>query len=47
MPALSAPLFGFALGAGLCWSVGRSLDRAVRPLDSQALLMVGVLGLLA
>jgi hypothetical protein len=47
MPALSAPFLGFALGAGLCWSVARHLARPVRPLASHALVIVAAFGLLA
>ncbi len=45
MPALAAPLIGFALGAGLYAWKGRALQRAVRPLQHQALVVVVLLGL--
>lgn len=47
MPALSAPLLGFALGAGLFWSAARELARQVRPIAGQALLIAALLGLCA
>lgn len=47
MPALSTPLIGFALGAGLFWSVARQLARPIRPIAGQAVLIAGVLGLFA
>jgi hypothetical protein len=47
MPALSAPLAGFALGAGLFWSVAAQLRRPIRPVAGQALLIAVLLGLLS
>lgn len=47
VPALSAPLLGFALGAGLYWSVARQLARPIRPLAGQAVLIATLLGLVA
>jgi hypothetical protein len=47
MPAFSAPILGFALGAGLFWSAARQLARPIRPVGSPAVLIAGVLGLLA
>jgi hypothetical protein len=47
MPALSAPVLGFALGAGLFWSVSRELARPIRPIAGQAVLIASVLGLFA
>jgi hypothetical protein len=47
MPVLSAPLLGFALGAGLYWSVARDLARPIRPIASTSLLVATVLGLFA
>jgi hypothetical protein len=45
MPALSAPLLGFALGAGLFWSAARELSRQIRPIAGHALLVAAILGL--
>jgi hypothetical protein len=47
MPALSAPVLGFALGAGLYWSVARELGRPIRPLAGASLLVATILGLFA
>jgi hypothetical protein len=47
VPALSAPLLGFALGAGLFWSVAKELARPIRPIAGQAVLIAAVLGLFA
>jgi len=47
MPALSASLTGFALGAGLFWSAARPLRRPIRPIAGNALLIAAILGLLA
>ena len=47
MPAASAPLLGFALGAGLFWSAARQLGRPIRPIAGQALLIAAILGFLA
>ena len=47
MPALSAPLLGFALGAGLYWSAARELARQIRPIAGHALLVAAILGLSA
>lgn len=47
MPVVSALLLGFALGAGLAWATARELSRAVQGLASRALLIVGLLALLA
>jgi hypothetical protein len=47
MPAFSAPLAGFALGAGLFWTSARQLGRPIRPIAGQALLVAAVLGLLS
>jgi hypothetical protein len=44
MPALSAPLIGFALGAGLYWSAAPKLGRPIRPITGQAVLIAAVLG---
>jgi len=46
VPAISAPLAGFALGAGLFWSAVRPLRRPIRPIAGQALLIAAALGLL-
>jgi hypothetical protein len=45
VPAISAPLAGFALGAGLFWSAARQLRRPIRPIAGQALLIAAILGL--
>ena len=47
MPALSAPLAGFALGAGLFWSAAASLRRPIRSIAGHTLLIAAILGLLA
>jgi hypothetical protein len=47
MPAISFPLLGFAVGAGLCWSVAKDLSKPVRPPVERALLVVAAFGLLA
>jgi hypothetical protein len=47
MPVLSAPLLGFALGAGLYWSVARELARPIRPIAGASLLIATILGLFA
>lgn len=47
VPALSAPLLGFALGAGLYWSVARELARPIRPVAGSSLLVATILGLFA
>ena len=47
MPVISAPLAGFALGAGLFWSAARPLRRPIRPIASQALLIAALLGVSA
>jgi hypothetical protein len=47
MPVVSALVLGFALGAGLAWATARALSRAVQGLASRALLIVGLLALLA
>jgi hypothetical protein len=47
MPALSAPILGFALGAGLYWSAARELARPIRPIAGSSLLIATVLGLFA
>lgn len=47
MPFVSALVLGFALGAGLAWATARDLSRAVQGLASRALLIVGLLALLA
>jgi hypothetical protein len=47
MPALSAPLAGFALGAGLFWSAATSLRRPIRSIAGHTLLIAAILGLLA
>ncbi len=47
VPALSAPLLGFALGAGLYWSVSRELARPIRPIAGASLLVATILGLFA
>ena len=47
MPAFSAPVAGFALGAGLFWSVALQLRRPIRPIAGQALLIAVLLGLLS
>lgn len=47
MPALSAPLLGFALGAGLFWSAAHELARQIRPIAGHALLVAAILGLAA
>lgn len=47
MPALSAPILGFALGAGLYWSVARELARPIRPVAGASLLVAAILGLFA
>jgi hypothetical protein len=47
VPALSAPLLGFALGAGLYWSVARELARPIRPIMGASLLIATILGLFA
>lgn len=47
VPAFSAPLLGFALGAGLFWSVAADLSRPIRPVAGQAILIAGSLGLFA
>jgi hypothetical protein len=47
MPALSAPLLGFALGAGLYWSVARELARPIRPIAGASLSIATILGLFA
>jgi hypothetical protein len=46
VPAICAPLAGFALGAGLFWSAARPLRRPIRPIAGQALLIAAILGLL-
>jgi hypothetical protein len=38
---------GFALGAGLYWSAARELARPIRPIAGHAVLIAGVLGVLA
>ncbi|HWO11890.1 MAG TPA: hypothetical protein VNN80_20495 [Polyangiaceae bacterium] len=45
MPVLSAPLLGFALGAGLYWSAARELARPIRPVAGSSLLVATILGL--
>jgi hypothetical protein len=45
VPALSAPLLGFALGAGLYWSAARELARPIRPVAGASLLVATILGL--
>src|SRR5262245_53044316 len=45
VPALSAPLLGFALGAGLYWSAARELARPIRPVAGASLLIAAILGL--
>lgn len=45
MPASSAPLLGFALGAGLYWSAARELARPIRPVAGASLLIATILGL--
>lgn len=47
MPFVSALVLGFALGAGLAWATARALSRAVKGLAASALLIVGLLALLA
>ena len=47
MPAFSALLAGFALGAGLFWSAAAHLRRPIRPVAGQALLVAVLLGLLS
>jgi hypothetical protein len=47
MPAVSAVLAGFALGAGLFWSAAAQLRRPIRPVAGQALLIAVLLGLLS
>jgi hypothetical protein len=47
VPALSAPILGFALGAGLFWSVAAELSRPIRPVAGQAILIAAGLGLFA
>lgn len=47
MPALSVPLMGFALGAGLFWSVAAELARPIRPIAGDAVLIAAGLGALA
>jgi hypothetical protein len=47
VPALSAPFLGFALGAGLYWSVARELARPIRPVGGASLLVATLLGLFA
>lgn len=47
MPAFAAPLMGFALGAGLFWSVASELARPIRPVAGHAVLIAGGLGLFA
>lgn len=47
VPALSAPILGFALGAGLYWSVARELARPIRPVAGASLLVATILGLFA
>jgi hypothetical protein len=47
VPVLSAPLAGFALGAGLYWSAARQLARPIRPVAGHAVLIAGVLGVFA
>jgi hypothetical protein len=47
VPATSAPLLGFALGAGLYWSVARQLARPIRPIAGGSLLIATILGLFA
>jgi hypothetical protein len=45
VPVLSAPILGFALGAGLYWSVARELARPIRPVAGASMLVASVLGL--
>src|SRR5688572_2484451 len=47
VPVLSAPILGFALGAGLYRSVARELARPIRPVAGASLLVASVLGLFA
>ena len=47
VPAFSALLVGFALGAGLFWSAGAQLRRPIRPVAAQALSIAMLLGLLS
>jgi hypothetical protein len=47
VPVVSAPLLGFALGAGLYWSVARELARPIRPIAGASLLIATILGLFA
>jgi hypothetical protein len=46
VPAISALLAGFALGAGLFWSAAGPLRRPIRPIAGPALLIAAILGLL-
>jgi hypothetical protein len=47
VPVLSAPVLGFALGAGLYWSLARELARPIRPIAGSSLLIAAILGLFA
>jgi hypothetical protein len=47
MPVVSALLFGFALGAGLAWATARELSRSVQGVAARAVLIIGLLALLA
>jgi hypothetical protein len=47
MPVLSALVFGFALGAGLAWATAKELSRSVQGVAPRAILIVGLLALLA
>jgi hypothetical protein len=47
MPVVSALLLGFALGAGLAWASARELCRSVQGVTARAIVIVGLLALLA
>jgi hypothetical protein len=47
MPVVSALVLGFALGAGLAWATAQELSRSVQGLTARAILIVGLLALLA
>jgi hypothetical protein len=47
MPVVSALLLGFALGAGLAWATAKELSRSVQGVAARAVLIVGLLALLA
>jgi hypothetical protein len=47
MPIVAAPVFGFALGAGLAWATARALARSVQSLSARAVLIVALMAWLA